>query len=174
MSCCTLSARAACRAPVNVGNRRPLRDTRCVPLPTLRFRPTTAHQTTWAGRLSAPQGERRSRVQARPGRSKLRCSICAPVRLKLREDAKTMRSLSRLRSRTCGVWRAQEGRGRLSQMMSGVCEPMPERKPSVGSDRCRAAKRRRGRVKAQAEREERVLELLQAAVRCLGEWRSVK
>jgi hypothetical protein len=55
-----------------------------------------------------------------------------------------------------------------------VCEPMPERKPSVGSDRCGGAKRRRGRVKVQAEREERVLELLQAAVRCLGEWSSVK
>ena len=56
-----------------------------------------------------------------------------------------------------------------------ICgDPMPGRKTSACSDKCRAAKSRRQRSKAQAERDERALELLQAAVRCLGEWSSVK
>jgi hypothetical protein len=39
MSCCTLSARAVCYAPLSTVNRRPLRDTRWDAPPSFRFRP---------------------------------------------------------------------------------------------------------------------------------------
>ena len=54
--CRRVSARVVCCAPVSLVNRRPLRATRCAEPPSLRCRPITAHQTTWAGRVSAPNG----------------------------------------------------------------------------------------------------------------------
>jgi hypothetical protein len=51
-----------------------------------------------------------------------------------------------------------------------VCgEAMTGRRTSACSDRCRAAKSRRQRIDAQTEREGRVRELLEAAVRVLGD-----
>ncbi len=49
-----------------------------------------------------------------------------------------------------------------------VCgEAMPGRRTSACSDKCRAAKSRQDRAEAQAERDQRVQELLEAAMRVL-------
>jgi len=45
---------------------------------------------------------------------------------------------------------------------------MPGRRTSACSDKCRAAKSRRRRAEAQTERDRRVRELLEPAVRVLG------
>ncbi len=50
-----------------------------------------------------------------------------------------------------------------------VCgEPMPGRRTSACSDKCRAAKSRRRRAASHTERDRRVRALLEAAMRVLG------